>query len=116
MPYVRLCTSVKMDAEQIAAVRKIIGETICVIPGKSFEVTIIHIEPESIISCGNPADPSLFIEVRLFGPAPIDTKKEFARQICAALEEALGIPQKFISLNILELDTWGGNGGFKSFR
>lgn len=116
MPYVRLCTSAKMNDETVAAVRKIIGEKICLIPGKSFEVTTIHIEPASIISRGDPSDPSLFMEVRLFGPAPIGSKKNFASEICAALEAELNIPQRFISLNILELDTWGGNGNFNSFR
>ena len=116
MPYVHIITSAKMNDEKVAAVRKIVGETIAVIPGKSFEVTTIHIEPEAIISRGDPANPSLFIEVRVFGPAAIDSKKAFAKAICAALEAELGIPQRFISLNIIELDAWGGNGGFMTFR
>ena len=116
MPYVHLITSAKMSEEKIAAVRRIVGETIAVIPGKSFEVTTIHIEPEAIISRGDPTDPCLFVEVRMFGPAAIDAKKAFAKAVCESLEGELGIPQRFISLNIIELDGWGGNGGFRTFR
>ena len=116
MPYVHLITSAKLNEEKIAAVRRIVGETIAVIPGKSFEVTTIHIDPEAIISRGDPADPCLFIEVRMFGPSAIGAKQAFAREISAALEKELGIPQKFISLNIIELDAWGGNGSFHTFR
>lgn len=116
MPYVRICTSAKVNEEKVAAIRKIVGEKICLIPGKSFEVTIIHIEPEAIISRGDPSDPMLFMEVRLFGPTSTGSKKDFAREICAALEAELGIPQKFMSLNIMEMDGWGGNGGYNNFR
>lgn len=115
MPYVHLITSTKMDEQSIATVRKIIGDTIAVIPGKSNEVTVIHIDPECIISQGDPANPRIFVEVRMFGPAPMGAKKNFAREICAELEKALGVPQQFISLNIIELETWGGNGNFNSF-
>ena len=52
----------------------------------------------------------------MFGPSAIGAKKAFAREICAALEAELGIPQQYISLNIIELDAWGGNGGFNTFR
>ena len=116
MPYFHLITSAKLSEEKIAAVRKIVGEVIAVIPGKSFEVTTIHIEPEAIISRGDPANPCLFIEVRMFGPSSIGPKQAFAREICAALEQELGIPQQYMSLNIIELDAWGGNGGFHTFR
>lgn len=116
MPYVHLITSAKLNEEKIAAIRRIVGETIAVIPGKSFEVTTIHIDPEAIISRGEPSDPCLFLEVRMFGPAAIGAKKAFAKEICAALEAELGIPQRFMSLNIIELDAWGGNGGFNTFR
>ncbi|MGI6173925.1 MAG: tautomerase family protein [Christensenellales bacterium] len=116
MPYVRLCTSKHLSTDKIDAVRKIVGDTISLIPGKSFEVTTIHIEPDSLISRGDPSNPSLFIEVRLFGPSSTGSKKEFAKQICTSLESALDIPQKFISINILELDGWGGNGGYNTFR
>ena len=116
MPYFHLITSASMNAEKIAAVRRIVGEIIPVTPGKSFEVTTIHIEPDAIISRGDPADPSLFLEVRLFGPASTGSKQAFAKQICAALEAELGIPQQYMTLNILELDAWGGNGGFFTFR
>lgn len=116
MPYVHLITSAKLTEEKIAAVRRIVGETITLIPGKSFEVTTIHVDPEAIISRGDPKDPCLFLEVRLFGPAPTGSKQAFAREICAALEKELDIPQKFMSLNIIELDAWGGNGGFHTFR
>ena len=116
MPYVHIITSAVLTEAKIAAVRRLVGETIALIPGKSFEVTTIHLEPDAIISRGDPANPCLFIEVRLFGPASTGSKQAFAKEICAALEKELDIPQKFISLNIIELDSWGGNGGFHTFR
>ena len=116
MPYVRLCTSAKMNEEAVAAVRKVIGDTISVIPGKNLESTVIHIEPEAIISRGDPSNPSLFIEVRMFGPAAIGAKKAFTKNVCEELEKVLNIPQNCIVLNIFELDSWGRNGIYSTYR
>ena len=116
MPYLHLSVSPKLNEEKIAAIHKAVAETISIIPGKSYEVTTIHINDDQCISKIDPSVPCGFCDIRLFGPAPIGTKRDFIKAFTARITEITGIPATHLAFNMLELDTWGGNGDMKSFR
>lgn len=115
MPFVRLTTSAKLKERDLQRARQIIGESISLIPGKTYEGTMIHIETEEAISRGDSENPTAFIEIRLFGSAPMSAKRELVSVLCELLEKDLGIPKNYVYLNILELNAWGTAGDFHAF-
>lgn len=116
MPYLHLSVSPKLSEEKIDAIHKAVAETIVLIPGKSYEVTTIHINDGQCISKADRSVPCGFCDIRMFGPAPIGAKRNFVRAFTDRLTEITGIPADHLAFNILELETWGGNGDIKSFR
>ena len=116
MPYLHLSVSPKLDEGKIAAIHKAVAEIIPILPGKSYDVTTIHISDGQCISRIDRSIPCGFCDIRLFGPAPIDRKREFVKAFTARVGEITGIPASHLAFNILELDTWGGSGDMKSFR
>lgn len=116
MPYLHLSVSTKLTEEKINAIHKAVADTIVLIPGKSYDVTIVHINDDQCISRKDRSRPFGFCDIRLFGPAPIGSKRDFVKAFTERLTEITGIPASGFSFNILELDTWGGNGDMKSFR
>ena len=116
MPYLHLSVSPKLDEEKITAIHKAVAETITIIPGKSYQVTTIHINDGQCISLADRSVPCGFCDIRLFGSAPIGSKRDFAKAFTARITEITGIPAAHFSINMLELETWGRNGDVKSFR
>ena len=116
MPYLHLSVSPKLDEEKISAIHKAVAETITIIPGKSYEVTTIHINDDQCISKADRSIPCGFCDIRLFGPAAIGSKREFVKAFTARITEITGIPATHFGINMLELETLGGNGDMRSFR
>lgn len=113
MPYVNLATTKSIDAAARRALRDAIGETITLIPGKSYEVTMIRLTDNADIVKGRSDEPCLFMEVRLFTKTTLEAKKAFTEAISAKLYEILGVNDRYMYINYIELEGWGSGGAYR---
>lgn len=112
MPYIHTCTSTRLSDAQISALRESVRTLIPILPKKTYEVTMIHIDDDQILSLNETDVPAAFVDLRVLGPSPLDAKKAFAEAYVKALTEITGIDAKHIYMNITEADQWGANGSF----
>lgn len=110
MPYLHLHTSVKLSDAQIVDIRKAVYELIPILPNKTYDVTMIHISDNQIITLKDVDVPAAFVDLRLMGPSPYAEKQEFVRAFIARLTELTGIDAHHIYLNIAEHEEWGAHG------
>lgn len=113
MPYVQVNLSQTLSEEEKTAVIDLINKKITLIPNKVPEVTMIHIADGCTMQMGYAKDPVVFIDVRLFKPAPFDAKADFVREVTENLAPMFGLNPRYIYFNIQEFENWGSNGGFR---
>jgi phenylpyruvate tautomerase PptA (4-oxalocrotonate tautomerase family) len=114
MPYVSISVSKTLDDSQKDALKSGMGQVITMIPGKTEEVTMVRIEDGCALWKGGSAlESGAFVEVRLYGKAPMADKQRFTEAAFSMLENKAGISPKETYLNILEMDSWGSGGRLK---
>lgn len=113
MPYLQLNTSVSLSESEKKALFDEIGELMPLIPGKSRQNTMMHFIGGQTMELGD-AEPCLYLEVRLYKPAPYENKQAFTSQICALLEKKLGVQQSRMYVNLVEMQEWGSGGQYKA--
>jgi hypothetical protein len=114
MPYINLTTSLKLSHEQKDKVKAEFGRLITIIPGKQEANCLLNFSDGHTMYRGGEEAPCAFIEIRLFGKAELEAKKKLTKEIFEMMNKELGIEIPRMFLNILELDTWGSAGVFKS--
>lgn len=112
MPYMHLHTSVKLSDAQIVDLRKAVYDLIPLIPNKTYDVTMIHISDNQIITLKDVDAPAAFIDLRLMGPAPLADKENFVHAFTERLTELTGVDKHHIYYNIFELNEWGAHGNY----
>ena len=110
MPYLHLSVTNALSAEENHALCEAIGPIMPLLPTKSRENTMMHIEDGCSMELGRGGEPCLFLEVRLYKKAPEENKDAFVKAISELLEAKLGVKQARMYINLLELDAWGSNG------
>lgn len=110
MPYIHLTTSTRLSDAQIVDIRKAVYDLIPMIPGKTYDVTMIHIDDNAVITLKDIDVPAAFIDLRLMGPSPYAEKKAFTDAFLARLTELTGIDAHHIYMNITEHEAWGAHG------
>ncbi len=112
MPYLHLSVQNPLTAQEKHALCESIGPLMPLLPGKTRQNTMMHIEDSCFIELGDDK-PCLFLEVRMFKPSPEENKQAFVKAISELLEEKLGVPQNRMYINMIELDAWGSNGALR---
>ncbi|MBQ2955025.1 MAG: hypothetical protein IJE08_01040 [Clostridia bacterium] len=107
MPYVRLNVSRPLTAEQIEAAREAIASVMSALPGKTRDNTMIHIAGSCALTMGDSGEPCMFLEARLYKPAPVENKQDFVKKISSALCSLFDIAPNRLYINIIELNEWG---------
>lgn len=110
MPYVHLSIPNSLNEAEVNELREAMASLMPILPTKTRENTMIHIEPGCHIALGNPEPPCLFLEARLYQASPWESKQQFVREISALLEQRLGVPQSRMYINLIELEHWGAGG------
>ena len=111
MPYVGFETSIELSQTQKETVKKMIGEIISLIPGKTVETTMFNIKGGAFLEKGETADECAFVDVRLRGTAPNEAKDAFVKAFCAKLKSEFGLEPSHVYMNFSEFEVWGSNGG-----
>ena len=112
MPYLHLSAGVKLSDAQIVDIRKAVYDLIPLIKGKTYDVTMIHIDDNQIITLKDIDVPAAFIDLRLMGPSPYEEKREFVQAFTKRLTELTGIDAHHIYYNIVEHNEWGAHGDY----
>jgi len=112
MPYVQLCTSVRLNETKKHELCDEIGKLMPLIPGKTRDNTMMSIIDGCYMEKINADNPALNFEVRVLGGVPDAHKKDFIEQITALFDRMLGVKPDFMSINIAVFDDWGSGGRF----
>ena len=112
MPYLHISTNIKLSDAQVAGLRKAVYDLIGLIPGKTYEVTMIHIDDNQLIHLNEVDAPCAFVDARLMGPAPFADKQNFVQAFTGALTDVAGIDAKHAYFNIIEMSEWGAGGNY----
>jgi len=106
MPYVYVTTSKQLTDEKIDRIQKEIGRIISIIPGKTIHNCMTQITGNCKTFMSGDAVNATFCEVRLFGKAPSDKKREFITELNKVLTDELG-DLGMLYTNIQENFEWG---------
>ena len=109
------CINVKIGRNLTDATRVAVADAVaeCIVerPGKSRANTMIQVDTDRYIRMGD-YDACIFVDARVFGPAPLASKQAFESKLSARLAELTGIPVAAQYYNITEMPSWGSNGKF----
>ena len=105
MPFIEVKTTVSLDKAQTNKLRDGIRTAITLIPQKTADNLMVRIESGCDMWMGDLEKPCAFVDIRLYGPALLDSKKAFVDSILEMLKE-YGIENDRVYMNIWQRDTW----------
>jgi phenylpyruvate tautomerase PptA (4-oxalocrotonate tautomerase family) len=110
MPYISFKTTRVLTLQQELDLKRTAGELITLLPGKSEDYLMIHIEDNQLMYFGGKDVETMMITCKVYGHPSIDSKQEFVRKLIKEAERITGVPSKNIYLTISDYDHWGMNG------
>ncbi len=111
MPYISVNVAARLEQPQKEHIKKSMGETITVIPGKTEAVTMVRIDDDcSLYLAGRELENGAFIEIRLLGEADRADKEALTKAVYKAMADILAMPESDIYINFIEMDCWGAGG------
>ena len=113
MPYISVTTSLKPSGEQMLRVKSELGRLIGLVPGKTEENLMIDLAASRSMFKAGEAVACAFVEAKLWGKVEAGAKKRFVEEVLAMLRRELGLEERNLFLNLLELDEWGSGGTLK---
>lgn len=110
MPYVHIVTNTPMDEKKKSALLEAVAPLLPILPGKSRENSMVHIDGGAFMAMGDPAEACAFCEIRLYKASPMEAKAEFTGELTALLTEKCGVPANKVYINFFEMEHWGLGG------
>ena len=114
MPFINVHIGKPVTEAKKTEVMNAIASHMPIIPGKTVDNTMIEISGGRDMFMGGEKRELIFVDMRVYGPAPNAAKDEFVKALVKEFEERLEIPAGSQYYNIIELPGWGSGGGFKS--
>lgn len=105
MPFVEIKTTVTLDKKQTEKLRDDVRAAISLIPGKTADNMMLEIQSGCDMWIGDLDKPCAFVEIRLYGPSPLNTKQAFVDAVVDALSP-FGIEAPRIYMNIWQRENW----------
>lgn len=105
MPFVEVKTSVTLNKSQTEKLRDDIRTAITLIPQKTADNMMLKIESGCDMWMGDLEKACAFVDIRLYGPSPMENKKAFVDAVVEALKP-YGIEQEQIYMNIWQRESW----------
>lgn len=105
MPFVEVKTTVKLDKAQTEKLRDDIRTAITLIPQKTADNMMLQIESGCNMWMGDVEESCTFVDIRLYGPSPLENKKEFVEAVLEALKP-YGIESDRVYMNIWQRESW----------
>ena len=112
MPYIKFTTTKTLTLHQEIALKEFLGQNISILPGKTEENVMIHIEDNQVMYFKGQEIECMKITVEVYKPCDFEKKKEFCEKLMQAVEDITGIPVDQQFLTYLEHENWGKKGQF----
>ena len=97
--------------EEIQRLYERCAQLIETIPGKNQQNLMVRIEQDCDLYFRGGKAPCVFVDLRLYTPAPAEAKRAFAAALTRELCERFELEPDFVYMNMLELDHWISGGG-----
>ena len=110
MPFISFTTNRKLTLQQEKKIKEETGKLITIIPNKTEENLMIHLEDNQIMYFRGQETKCMMIAVHLFKEASVESKSKFTEELTKTVAEIAGIPveNQYVSFN--EYPSWGKNG------
>lgn len=116
MPFINVHIGKPVSEEQKTEIMKKIAASMPLIPGKTADNTMIEISAGRDMYMGLEKQPLIFVDMRVNGPSPLESKDHFVQTLSKIFDETLGIPENKQYYNIAEMPGWGARGGYRDFQ
>ncbi|MDE6953844.1 MAG: hypothetical protein K2P09_08545 [Erysipelotrichales bacterium] len=110
MPFITFKTTKTLTLQQEVSLKEITGQLISILPNKSEEYLMIHIEDNQVMYFRGKELECMKISVQLYKNADLSYKQTFTKKLIKEVEEITGIPASQIYLTIEEFENWGMDG------
>ena len=114
MPYIAINTSQKLSQAQKEKIKTELGRLITIIPTKNEAGLLVDFSDSRTIYKAGAEVSGAFIDVRLFHKSDAEPKKKFTEEAFDMLAKELGLAKDNMYLNIMEFDSWGSGGTFRT--
>ncbi len=110
MPYISFKTTRILTLQQELDLKKMAGQKITLLPGKTENYLMIHIEDNQVMYFRGNEENTMMISCKVYGHPKLSDKQKFVRELIQEAEKITGVPSENIYLTISEEDHWGMNG------
>lgn len=108
MPYLRTKVNRPVGEEETALLRRLFGEAIAILPGKSERWLMVDIEENASLSlAGDGSRPLAMLEVELFGKSTPEAYEALTARLCEIMDKVLGVAPDGVYVKYAEVDHWG---------
>jgi len=114
MPFILVNTSKHLEPSQKENIKTALGELITIIPNKTEKALMINISDGNTMYFGGEAmENCAYIDIRLYGSAPFQSKSELTESVYKMLKDIVGLTENQIYISFSEHSTWGTMGNLK---
>ena len=113
MPFINVHIGKPISEDKKEEVMKAIASHMTIIPGKTIDNTMIEISAGRDMFMGGEKRDLIYVDMKVNGPAPTESKDEFVKALVADFEKILDIPGKNFYMSIAEMTGWGVGAGYK---
>ena len=110
MPYISLKTTKVLTLQQELDLKKMLGKTITLLPGKTEDYLMVHIEDNQLIYFRGEEVDCMMIDCKVYGHPDLKSKQVFVKELMSEIENITKIPVDNQYLTFEEKDEWGMNG------
>ena len=111
MPMIRVVTNQSLSSQGKNTLQTKLGKAISLIPGKSEQWLMVHLQDEQSLCFQGDADsPAAFITVKIFGSTNPVHYQKLSQAITDILAEAAHIPTNRCYIQYEECSQWAWNG------
>lgn len=111
MPLLKLQTTVNLSEDKQQSLLAALSKAVAAAIGKPEQYVMVSLNPAAMRMSGQAGD-AAFVDIRSIGGLSGDVNRKLSKQVCALLNESLGITPERIYLNFTDVDAgcWGFNG------
>lgn len=112
MPYIKLTTTAKVDADKAAALKTAFGKAIEHFPGKTEQWLMVAVEDgRRMWFRGDDSADAAMVDVDLLGQINRAASEEMTADLCGILQRELGVSPDRVYVKYTGYADWGWNGG-----
>ncbi len=110
MPFIHVKTNLPLSADKETAIKSALGKDIELLPGKNENWLMVQLEPECRLWFKGTDAPAALVDVSVYGGAESRHYQAFTAQVCALLNNELGLDPARVFVKYASTPDWGWNG------